>query len=390
MAQAVCLFMYLAASVYSNTPCNADTADSGQKAQCTSEISDCATSANGQTLGQWDSVHFPLGPSGFGLLDPRSNFPEGRVVGVYFDKQRRIWRANWREGGVGKRKTKNFSVDDYGFEEARRLAIQYRLLKIMEVSDKQLSGGAGLEQAALLSAELKHRTERKPDSGKGKRRRRYTLANHQLTKRTFNSDNAEWYNRAESVGGHENWGASPDDMFYLARALHWQNGWGVPVSGFPYVSGEFSQDRMSWTPPPIAPELCDFTGVLDGIPAADGSKVVTARPVTDEDSGVYFQPTLTTSSSAETGEGDDEDLFEGVRNQDIVQDNMTKPEPCTPSRSILAYARAPVSIFVSPLQEAFWTTGANSAMRSCANSVKRQATSWSEHMGPIKSEESER
>lgn len=64
--------------------------------------------------------------------------PPGRVVGVYFDKQRRIWRANWREGDVGKRKTKNFSVDDYGFEEARRLAIEYRLMKITEIARMEL------------------------------------------------------------------------------------------------------------------------------------------------------------------------------------------------------------------------------------------------------------
>ena len=64
--------------------------------------------------------------------------PPGRVVGVYFDKQRRIWRANWREGDVGKRKTKNFSVDDYGYEEARRLAIEYRLMKITEIARMEL------------------------------------------------------------------------------------------------------------------------------------------------------------------------------------------------------------------------------------------------------------
>jgi len=65
--------------------------------------------------------------------------PPGRVVGVYFDKQRRIWRANWREGEVGKRKTKNFSVEDYGFDEARRLAIEYRLMKITEIAQMELN-----------------------------------------------------------------------------------------------------------------------------------------------------------------------------------------------------------------------------------------------------------
>jgi len=65
--------------------------------------------------------------------------PPGRVVGVYYDKQRRIWRANWREGDVGKRKTKNFSVDDYGFEEARRLAIEYRLMKITQIAQMEIN-----------------------------------------------------------------------------------------------------------------------------------------------------------------------------------------------------------------------------------------------------------
>jgi len=66
--------------------------------------------------------------------------PPGRVVGVYFDKQRKIWRANWREGEIGKRKTKNFSVEDHGFEEARRLAIEYRLMKVTEIAQVELNG----------------------------------------------------------------------------------------------------------------------------------------------------------------------------------------------------------------------------------------------------------
>jgi len=66
--------------------------------------------------------------------------PPGRVVGVYFDKQRKIWRANWREGEIGKRKTKNFSVEDHGFEESRRLAIEYRLMKVTEIAQVELNG----------------------------------------------------------------------------------------------------------------------------------------------------------------------------------------------------------------------------------------------------------
>eukprot|EP01056_Protomagalhaensia_sp_Gyna25_P001943 Protomagalhaensia_sp_Gyna_25__1942@NODE_2033_length_1336_cov_19_961449_g1678_i0_p1_GENE_NODE_2033_length_1336_cov_19_961449_g1678_i0NODE_2033_length_1336_cov_19_961449_g1678_i0_p1_ORF_typecomplete_len387_score59_34AP2/PF00847_20/4_6e11AP2/PF00847_20/5_5e03_NODE_2033_length_1336_cov_19_961449_g1678_i0661226 len=270
-----------------------------------------------QSAAQWDAAHFPYAHpgTGYGLLDSRNTFPEGRVVGVYFDKQRRIWRANWREGGVGKRKTKNFSVDDYGFEEARRLAIQYRLLKIMEVSDKHLNGVAGVEQMALLNVEMNKKAERKADSStKGKRRRRYTLANHQLTKRTYGSSegSSEWYSHAAALpAGYENWGAAnPDDVYFVTRALHWQSGWGMPV-GYPYL-GDFGLDRVAWTPPPVTPDMCD---VLDGISAGDSSRVVTARPVSSEDPGYYMRPVLTTSSSVETGDCDDDEQMFGMMQQ---------------------------------------------------------------------------
>lgn len=81
----------------------------------------------------------PSDGASFSFLGGDFKPPPGRVVGVYYDKQRKIWRANWREGEVGKRKTKNFSVDDYGFEEARRLAIEYRLMKITEIAQMELN-----------------------------------------------------------------------------------------------------------------------------------------------------------------------------------------------------------------------------------------------------------
>eukprot|EP01053_Blabericola_migrator_P003405 Blabericola_migrator_1__3404@NODE_1_length_33786_cov_123_788665_g0_i0_p6_GENE_NODE_1_length_33786_cov_123_788665_g0_i0NODE_1_length_33786_cov_123_788665_g0_i0_p6_ORF_typecomplete_len461_score56_84AP2/PF00847_20/7_3e11AP2/PF00847_20/1_8e04_NODE_1_length_33786_cov_123_788665_g0_i016893071 len=277
----------------------------------------------GGASSQWGDAQFPFNPAtGYNLLDPRNNFPEGRVVGVYFDKQRRIWRANWREGGVGKRKTKNFSVDDYGFEEARRLAIQYRLIKIMEVSDKQLGNVAGYEQTALLNAEMKQKAERKADSAKGKRRRRYTLANHQLTKRTYgNSKNegADWY--PQSTPNLENWAGTgnPEDMYYVARALQWPaGGWGLPMPGYQY-SDYPPIEPVPWTPAPSLHEMCEYPpgGIFDGISAADTIRVVTARPVsTGEGNSPISQPRLvTTSSSTETigmAEQDNDSNFFGA------------------------------------------------------------------------------
>ncbi|EZG46511.1 AP2 domain protein [Gregarina niphandrodes] len=98
--------------------------------------------------------------------------PEGRVVGVYFDKQRRIWRATWREHGQGKRKTKNFSVDDYGFEEARRMAIQFRLVKLMEASDQALQEQGILQQQGVSAHD--YESNMTPTGGSNrKKRRRY-------------------------------------------------------------------------------------------------------------------------------------------------------------------------------------------------------------------------
>lgn len=229
---------------------------------------------------------------GFGLLDPRSAFPEGRVVGVYFDKQRRIWRANWREGGVGKRKTKNFSVDDYGFEEARRLAIEYRLLKIMEVSDKQMGGGAAaMEQAAYLHAELKRK---KGADAKGKRRRCYALSNNSFTKRSSYLDDE--YRAAGAYGwGEGDLGSCSSvhqDDLYAVRHLQWRS-WDyqmavqIAASGGSYspyeAAGGYLHQPPMWQQQGLrTPPLC-FEGrdVSDGT-VANSSKVVTARPIEDD------------------------------------------------------------------------------------------------------------
>lgn len=52
---------------------------------------------------------------------PRRN---GEIQGVYFDKIRKLWRANWKENG--RVKTKGFSVFQFGDEGARQKAIEYR------------------------------------------------------------------------------------------------------------------------------------------------------------------------------------------------------------------------------------------------------------------------
>ncbi|KAJ1615221.1 apicomplexan specific protein [Cryptosporidium canis] len=52
---------------------------------------------------------------------PRKN---GEIQGVYFDKIRKLWRANWKENG--RVKTKGFSVFQFGEEGARQKAIEYR------------------------------------------------------------------------------------------------------------------------------------------------------------------------------------------------------------------------------------------------------------------------
>lgn len=151
------------------------------------------------------------------LVAATGNIPEGRVVGVYFDKQRRIWRANWREGNVGKRKTKNFSVDDFGFEEARRLAIQYRFLKIMEASEKQMGRDVGCEKSRLFTQELKRKAAEGKSGGgdsssKGKKRRRYTLNSHCLLKKD------PWSGAFIDGPSIESLGYPPEAMHVLSAA----------------------------------------------------------------------------------------------------------------------------------------------------------------------------
>lgn len=50
------------------------------------------------------------------------------VRGVYLDRRRGLWRANWRDGG--KVRTKGFRITQWGAQEARKKAIEVR--KLME------------------------------------------------------------------------------------------------------------------------------------------------------------------------------------------------------------------------------------------------------------------
>eukprot|EP01068_Selenidium_serpulae_P012216 Selendium_serpulae@DN5786_c0_g1_i1.p1 len=50
---------------------------------------------------------------------------EPAIKGVYFDRARKLWRANWKENG--RVRTKGFSVAEHGNEQARDLACEHRL-----------------------------------------------------------------------------------------------------------------------------------------------------------------------------------------------------------------------------------------------------------------------
>ncbi|KAH8583606.1 apicomplexan specific [Cryptosporidium sp. chipmunk genotype I] len=82
---------------------------------------------------------------------PRRN---GEIQGVYFDKIRKLWRANWKENG--RVKTKGFSVFQFGDEGARQRAIEYR--KKMEkefyiVPNSKLSRSSSSDGTAYINSE---------------------------------------------------------------------------------------------------------------------------------------------------------------------------------------------------------------------------------------------
>lgn len=83
---------------------------------------------------------------------PRKN---GEIQGVYFDKIRKLWRANWKENG--RVKTKGFSVFQFGEEGARQKAIEYR--KKMEkefyiLPHSKVSRNSSNEETVYISPEV--------------------------------------------------------------------------------------------------------------------------------------------------------------------------------------------------------------------------------------------
>lgn len=278
----------------------------------------------------WDGLSVPAAfANDLGLLAHNAVIPEGRVVGVYFDKQRRIWRANWREGGVGRRKTKNFSVDDYGFEEARRLAIQYRLLKIMEASDKQMGCAAGSEQTMWLSQELKRKSERKsePNSTKGKKRRRYSLNAGGMLRQpkwTMGDDelgeNAiEVYPQVENLVSYDLANPGGFESYYYPPVPAWAGPWDGGVVPMQFQFDPYIGEPSNWAggSPHSARSKVDLSDVADGIPADCGHLVVTSIPA-DADSLFGKMSDLVTT--ADTGSGDEvDDGCEGRMRDDILR-----------------------------------------------------------------------
>ena len=58
-------------------------------------------------------------------LDNNNNRALRTSNAAYFDKKRRSWRVEWRENGT--RKTKSFSIKNYGSdEEAKKKALEHR------------------------------------------------------------------------------------------------------------------------------------------------------------------------------------------------------------------------------------------------------------------------
>eukprot|EP00923_Selenidium_pygospionis_P038118 GHVN01066616.1.p1 GENE.GHVN01066616.1~~GHVN01066616.1.p1 ORF type:complete len:797 (+),score=100.72 GHVN01066616.1:219-2609(+) len=70
---------------------------------------------------------------------------EPTIKGVYFDRARKLWRANWKENG--RVRTKGFSVAEHGNEMARELACEHRLR--MEVQHSKWNASPSTSESAL-------------------------------------------------------------------------------------------------------------------------------------------------------------------------------------------------------------------------------------------------
>lgn len=71
----------------------------------------------------------------------QSNNTSG-VTGVSFDAPRNLWCASWYDLETGKRMAKSFTVREYGYEEAFRLACAYRENMILHLNEQ----GAGYSE----------------------------------------------------------------------------------------------------------------------------------------------------------------------------------------------------------------------------------------------------
>ncbi|KAK9171002.1 AP2 domain protein [Cryptosporidium meleagridis] len=117
---------------------------------------------------------------------PRRN---GEIQGVYFDKIRKLWRANWKENG--RVKTKGFSVFQFGDEGARQRAIEYR--KKMEkefyvVPNTKLSRSSSNSGTVYINTE---KTFKKSNSPKKKDLELSSNLNNTLSSSNQSSENTK-------------------------------------------------------------------------------------------------------------------------------------------------------------------------------------------------------
>lgn len=220
--------------------------------------------------------------------------PPGRVVGVYYDKQRRIWRANWREGDVGKRKTKNFSVDDYGFEEARRLAIEYRLMKITEIAQMELNCPE-IDRIRLSTC----RAPAQP--GSGDRRKRIGGVPGVVTPRK----------RQRTKG------SLPDADPYLYQSSH-----GVPPPGGDFYDPN-EQYGLYWTMPYMN-GLCPYNGQQGAQQQQDPNYMWYYNP--DVLYNLYQQQ----SGNAVPGQNPYADIMTALPQEEEVPENFVNEVPAIP------------------------------------------------------------
>jgi hypothetical protein len=82
-----------------------------------------------------DNLHLVLNTDNGKNISKRSDNKSGiNGVGFRTIKNVEVWFATWKEDG--KDKSKSFSCNKYGFENAKTLAIKYRENKIQELIEQ--------------------------------------------------------------------------------------------------------------------------------------------------------------------------------------------------------------------------------------------------------------